>query len=159
MRAEREVPSRTAVHTHPHAHSFLNLQLFLHRHTPSNGSKTPPSLTQPRPYLASHTTRHSHADARRALAFPLSAFLRQTASFLNPLFTELEPRRASGWDDFPSEMTWMGMESHRVVDDITYPPLRSFRAGVDSQCERIGEALMQAPRNDIRLLTLCQNRI
>jgi hypothetical protein len=29
-----------------------------------------------------------------------------------------------------------------------------FRAGVDSQCERTGEALIQALRDDVRLLTL-----
>ena len=33
------------------------------------------------------------------------------------------------------------------------PPLRFLRAGVDSQCERTGEALVQALRDGIRLLT------
>ena len=42
----------------------------------------PPSLTQLRPYLASRSPRRPHPDARRALAYALSAFLRQTASFL-----------------------------------------------------------------------------
>jgi len=47
----------------------------------------------------------------------------------------------------------MGMGDHyRLADDIT--PLRSLRAGVDSQCERTREALVQALRDDVRLLTL-----
>ena len=33
-------------------------------------------------------------------------------------------------------------------------PLRSFRAWVDSQCERIAESLVQALRDDVRLLTI-----
>ena len=80
MRAESAVPSRTTIHPHPFAHPLLNLQLFLH-HTPhSNGSKTPPCLTRPRPYLGSRTFRNPHADAHRALAFPWSEFPGQTAS-------------------------------------------------------------------------------
>ena len=47
-------------------------------------------------------------------------------------------------------MTQIGMESHhRVANDIT--PLKSFRAWVGPQCERIGETL--ALRNDVRFLT------
>jgi len=34
------------------------------------------------------------------------------------------------------------------------PPLRSFRVWVDLQCERPGEPLIQALRDDARLLTL-----
>ena len=49
---------------------------------PSNGSKAPPSLTQPRSYLASRTPRNPHADAHRALAFPRFAFLRYSACSL-----------------------------------------------------------------------------
>ena len=47
----------------------------------------------------------------------------------------------------------MGMESHPRVVTIL-PPLSSLRAGVDSQCQRTGEALIQARRDDIRNLTL-----
>ncbi|KIJ94663.1 hypothetical protein K443DRAFT_640989 [Laccaria amethystina LaAM-08-1] len=43
---------------------------------PSDDPKTHPSLTQPRPYLASRTPRNPHADAHRALAYPRPAFLR-----------------------------------------------------------------------------------
>jgi len=34
------------------------------------------------------------------------------------------------------------------------PPLRSFRVWMDFQCERPGEPLIQALRDDARLLTL-----
>ena len=54
MRAEGEVLSRTTLHRHPFAHSVLNL-LSLPHQPPSDGSKTPPSLTQAQPYLASRT--------------------------------------------------------------------------------------------------------
>ncbi|KIJ96424.1 hypothetical protein K443DRAFT_10651 [Laccaria amethystina LaAM-08-1] len=43
---------------------------------PSGGSKTPPSLTQPHSYFASHTPRNPHADTHCTLAFPRFAFLR-----------------------------------------------------------------------------------
>ena len=43
-------------------------------------------------------------------------------------------------------------------------PLRSLRARMDSQCERTGEALIQALRDDIQLhppevRALCRNQI
>ena len=39
------------------------------------------------------------------------------------------------------------------------PLLRSLRAGADSQCERIGEALTPAERDDVRLLTLLMSEL
>ena len=41
-----------------------------------------------------------------------------------------------------------------MVWPMILPPLRSPRAWVDSQCERTGEALIQALPDDIRLLSL-----
>ena len=38
-------------------------------------------------------------------------------------------------------------------------PCRSLRAGVDSQCERTGKALIQALRDDVRLLTLLKSEL
>ena len=101
MRAEGEVLSRTTLHPHPFAHSLLNLQLSLH--PPNDGSKSPPSLTQPQPYIASCTPLDPYAGAHRALAYPRSVFLRKTASSLfSHLFTALEHRQTSyrkafGW--------------------------------------------------------------
>ena len=45
-----------------------------------------------------------------------------------------------------------GIES-TIASPMILPPLRSLRAGPDSQCERIGEAPIQALRGDVRLLT------
>ena len=39
------------------------------------------------------------------------------------------------------------------------PPLRSLRAGVDSQREWTGEALISAPRGEIRLITLLNSDV
>ena len=51
-----------------------------------------------------------------------------------------------------------GIESHHdVADDIA--PLRSLPAGVDLQCERTGEALIQALQDDVRLLTLLKPKL
>ncbi|KIK02410.1 hypothetical protein K443DRAFT_677651 [Laccaria amethystina LaAM-08-1] len=36
-------------------------------------------------------------------------------------------------------------------------PLQFFQAWVDSQCEQTGEALIQALRDDVRLLTLLKS--
>ena len=74
--------SRTTLYPHPLAHLFLNLDPSLHHQPPSHGSKTPPSLTQPQPYIASRTPLDPYVGAHRALAYPRSAFLRQTASSL-----------------------------------------------------------------------------
>ena len=62
MRAEGEVLSRTTLHL---PHWFLNVRPppLNHHRPPSDASKTPPSLTQPEPYLASRTPRDPHADA------------------------------------------------------------------------------------------------
>ena len=123
MRAEGTVPSRTTIHPHPFVHWLLNLQLFFRHHTLSNGSETLPSLTKPRPYLASRTPLHPHADAHCASAFPRSAFLRLTASSLcYPSFHGIGTSTSLGLllgNDVD------GIESHyRVADDIT--PLSNF---------------------------------
>ena len=62
-----KVKSRTTVHPHPHTHSLLNLQHNSFSH--GDSSKTPPSLTQPRPYLVSCTPQHPLADTHRGLHF------------------------------------------------------------------------------------------
>ena len=136
-REEGDILFRTTLHHHPHAHwsstsSFSSITIPL-----SGGSKTPRSLTQPQPYLASRTPRNSHADAEGALAFPRSAFLSQTASFL--CWPSSHEIRTSDSDGYSFEVARMGMESqHCVAYDIT--PLGSLRPGVDSQSERTGEA-------------------
>jgi hypothetical protein len=89
---------------------------------PSDDSKTPPSLTQPRPYLTSRTPRNPHADAHHALAFPAVCIPQTDVQFpLLRLFTELERRQASDLDGVRLEMTWMGMESHHRVADFIIP--------------------------------------
>ena len=79
-REEGEIPPTSTLHRR--AYSLLNLQLLFHRHSPQRWLKKSPSLTQPRPNLASRSPRNLHADAHRCLAFPWSAFLRQTSSSL-----------------------------------------------------------------------------
>ena len=46
---------------------------------------------------------------------------------------------------------------HPVADAA--PPRRSLGAGVGLQCERTGEALIQALRDDVRLLTLLKSEL
>ena len=58
----------------------------------------------------------------------------------------LQCRRASDSDLFWLELTSMG--------EMMLLPLRSLRGGADSQRGRTGEALLQALRDNIRLLTL-----
>jgi len=108
MRAEGKIPSKT---THLRAHSLLNVQRSTSSSSsvtipPSDGSKTPPSLTQPRSYLASRTPRNPHADTHRAL---FSAVCVSQIGGQFPLLTVFsrdwnidEPR--TRW----LEMTWMG---------------------------------------------------
>ncbi|KIJ90212.1 hypothetical protein K443DRAFT_15416 [Laccaria amethystina LaAM-08-1] len=130
MRAKGEVPSRTALHPHSRAPSLINLQLSPNHH-PQQWLKTPSSLTQPRPYLASRAPQNPHADAHRALA---CLWLR---------FSVTRP------DPFVSHLSW--------VWNISEPQTRmevSVGTGVDSPCERTGKALIQALRDDVRLLTL-----
>ena len=104
MRAKGEVPSRITLHPHPHAHSLLNLHVFLHHHPPSDGSETPPSLTQPgliSPLVHRRTPRLPNADDYRALTYPLSAFPDgRPVPFATRLFTELKRRQASDSDGF-----------------------------------------------------------
>ncbi|KIJ93157.1 hypothetical protein K443DRAFT_13068 [Laccaria amethystina LaAM-08-1] len=56
--SQAEKPS-TPISTQIRSSTF-NHRFFLH-HPPSNGSKTPPSLTQPCSYFASHTPWNPHA--------------------------------------------------------------------------------------------------
>ena len=42
---------------------------------------------------------------------------------------------------------------------MTLPPSDFFRAGVDPHCERTRAALIQALRDDIRLLTLLKPKV
>ena len=114
----------TTVSPHFRPHSILSLLLFLQHHSLSDGSKTLPSLTQPRPYLASRRPRHPH---QISTVFQHTCGLRfsdrRPVPFVSLLFTGLEGQLAS------MEMTRKGMESHHhVADDMT-----SLRAGVDSQ--------------------------
>ena len=152
MRAEGDVLSRTTLHPHPFAHSFLNLHPSLHHQPSSHGSKNPPSLTQPQPYIASRTPRDPYAGTHRALAYPGLRFSdRRPVPFFSHLVTALEHRQTS-YRKLLVGNTRMGMESPSCSGQ--YQPFRSLRAGVDSQCNRTGEPLIRTVQNDCRLLTL-----
>ena len=121
MRGESEVPSRTTLHPHLRAHSLLNVQPPAQPPSPSppsDGSKTPPSLTQPRSYLASRTPRNPHADAHfRDLRFSDM----RPVPFVGCLFTGSERRREVGNDVDGTE------SRHRVAD--TTPQISSTWSG------------------------------
>ncbi|EDQ99045.1 very hypothetical proline-rich protein [Laccaria bicolor S238N-H82] len=147
---EGEVPSNHPPPPSPHPFARQHLAL-------------PPSLPpqrwlkcSPFPNPTSALSRLSHipkSSCRRPYPGMAAACVSQTDGQI-PLLAVFG---SSTKDGFRSEMTWMGMESHcRLADDIT-PSDRSLRAGVDSQCERTGEA--GALRDDIRLLTFLDSEI
>ena len=114
MRGEGEVPPSAPISALIQF-SALSLLLFLQHHSPSDGSKTLSSLTQPRPYLASRRPRHPH---QISTVFQHTCGLRfsdrRPVPFVSLLFAGLEGQLAS------MEMTRMGMESHHhVADGIT----------------------------------------
>ena len=88
------------------------------------------------------TRKHTNANARSYG----SAFTNIVYLLLKPLPNTTKP------SVFPSNRAGWSVEGRHSA-------LRSFRAGVDPQCERTGELLIQALRGDIRLLTLLKSEL
>ena len=111
-RAEGEVLSRTTLYPHPFAHLFLNVHPSLYHQPPSHGSKTPPSLTHPQPYITSRIPRDLCAGCPPRPGIP-AVCVSQTDGhfpFFSHLFTALEHRQTSYRKAFGWEYG-MGMES------------------------------------------------
>ena len=109
---------------------------------PSDGSKTAPCLTQPPSYLASRTPGILIQTPTALYHFRGLRFSdRRPVPFVTRIFTGLKRRRAS---DSLVGKDVDGIESRHRVADAT-PQISSSR--VNPQCERTGEALIQALRS------------
>ena len=148
---------RTTLHPDFRAHSIFNVQPPPPPQppplppSPSWWLKNSPFLT----YLASRAPRNPHADPRRVLAFPRFCISQTDVQF--PLLAVFS------WDcnvDQPRTRISFGRNwrqwNRESSSRSRWCYSLSSRRGVDSQCKRTGEALIQALRDDIRLLILLQ---
>ena len=96
MQVEGEAASRTTLYLHPRAYPVLNLQLFLHYYPPRDGSQTPPSLTQPQPYLAPRaprTAQNQHSCLQPTLLSEFDVFLHNCVYNTSPIGFEVWAQR------------------------------------------------------------------
>ena len=85
--------------------STSSLQLFLHHHLPSDGSKAPPSLTQPQSYFASCTPRNSNADAQS-----------------RHRVADTTLQISSRWSGFAVRTNWRSSKPSAARRPTSYPP-------------------------------------